>query len=202
MIRPIAWYHERHIHERRVRVLAHHFADLIAPNADVLDVGCGDGKLAARIQRARPDISVRGIDIFVRDSTAIPVIEFDGTTIPMESDSVDTVTMVDVLHHADDASRLLREAKRVAGKQIIIKDHFVQGFAAWKTLRFMDQVGNARHGVSIPCNYLTPIEWQDLFDTVGLNKVHGRERLGLYMPPLSWLFERSLHFVATLEPPA
>ena len=39
---PISWYHQRFVHERRVRVLAQHFADLIAREATVLDVGCGN----------------------------------------------------------------------------------------------------------------------------------------------------------------
>ena len=73
---PISWYHERFVHQRRIRVLAQHFADLIARDASVLDVGCGDGMLAAQIAKMRPDISMRGIDVLVRDDPAIPVEPF------------------------------------------------------------------------------------------------------------------------------
>lgn len=197
---PVAWYHERFIHRRRINVLAKHFADLIARDASVLDVGCGDGKLASLIINIRPDVTIRGIDVLVRQSPAIPVEAFDGQTIPLDSNGVDTVIMVDVLHHTESPGQLLSEAARVARKQVILKDHYLQGFAAHKTLSMMDQVGNARHGVEIPCNYLTPGQWDELYQMTRLKPVECRKKLGLYPPPLSWFFERRLHFVLALEP--
>ena len=196
---PISWLHESWIHARRIRVLARHFAELIPPRATVLDIGCGDGKLAASIQALRPDVEITGIDVLVRAGTAIPVQPFDGLTIPMATNSVETAILIDVLHHTDAPAQLLAEAARVATKQVVIKDHYRRGFAAYQTLKLMDGVGNARHGVAIPCNYLRADEWDDLFRATGLLRMECRERLGLYAPPLSWLFERSLHFIAALE---
>jgi SAM-dependent methyltransferase len=196
---PIAWVHQNFIHTRRVDVLAAHFADLIRPNASVLDIGCGDGQLAAAIIAQRPDIRIRGIDVLVRDNTAIEVTAFDGRTIPFDQDAFDTAILVDVLHHAESAPSLLAEAARVASKQIVIKDHYLRGFAAQRTLAFMDRVGNQRHGVDIPCNYLTEAQWDGLIESAGLRQVVCREKLRLYLPPLCWFFERGLHFVASLE---
>ena len=200
MSSPIAWVHKRLIHERRVQVLAQHFADLLVRDAEVLDVGCGDGKLAARILALRPDVSIRGIDVLVREETEIPVDEFNGDEIPLQTNSVDVVTLVDVLHHTQSPGQLLCESARVARKQVLLKDHYLQGFAAGKTLKMMDHVGNARHGVEIPCNYLTPSQWDDLYAAAGLKPVECRDSLGLYLPPLNWCFERSLHFIAALKP--
>ena len=67
--------------------------------------------------------------------------------------SFDVVMFVDVLHHTDDPLLLLQEAQRV-GKIILVKDHFRKGFLAGPTLRFMDWVGNAHHGVVLPYNDL------------------------------------------------
>ena len=53
MTGPVGWFHGRFIHTRRVEVLANHFADLIAPDARVLGIGCGDGMLAARVMQLR-----------------------------------------------------------------------------------------------------------------------------------------------------
>ena len=53
---------------------------------------------------------------------------------------------VDVLHHTDDPMVLLREAGRVASGFVLIKDHTQNGILAGRRLRFMDWVGNARHG--------------------------------------------------------
>lgn len=197
---PIAWYHGRFIHQRRVNVLAGHLAEMVVQDASVLDVGCGDGLLASRLSELRPDLSISGMDILVRPGARIPVTPFDGTTIPMESDSVDVVMMIDVLHHTHDPRIMLREASRVARQRVIIKDHYLQGIAAHRTLSVMDSVGNTRHGVVIPNNYQTPQQWSQHYEFSNLREVEIREHLGLYLPPLNWLFERSLHFIASLEP--
>ena len=196
---PINWVHSRFIHSRRVNVLANWISQQIVPNARLLDVGCGDGKLASKIGQERQDVAISGIDVLVRPNPVIEVKEFNGTEIPFEDHSFDTVLLVDVLHHTDHQTTLLKECARVAQQQIIIKDHFLQGIAAQKTLEFMDHVGNSRHGVEIPCNYLTPTQWTELFQAAGLRNALTLDSLGLYLPPLNWVFERKLHFIAVLE---
>jgi SAM-dependent methyltransferase len=164
----------------------------------VLDVGCGDGALAALLRERRPDIRVEGVDVLVREHTAIPVRRFDGIRIPYDDKSVDVVLMVDVLHHTDDPTVLLRESTRVARFGVLIKDHVLAGFGARLTLRGMDWVGNARHGVRLPYTYWSRAEWDDSFDQLGLIVRSWHSALHLYPAPASWLFDRSLHFIAEL----
>ena len=191
--------HQNWIFKRRIDVLARWFASLAPENSSVLDVGSGDGSIAAEIGRRRPDLTVEGVDVLVRDDTKIPVKAFDGKELPYDTDSFDFVLFVDVLHHTDDPSVLLREARRVSRSFIGIKDHTNDGLLAEQTLRFMDDVGNRRHGVSLPYNYLTEIEWRALIDDVGLGVARWEGRLGLYPLPLQPLFERSLHFISVLS---
>ncbi len=106
---------------------------------------------------------------------------------------------VDVLHHMEDPLILLREAVRVARDGIALKDHTADGLFAFRTLRYMDKVGNARHGVVLPFNYWTRRQWDDAFRALGLKVVVWKKSLGLYPWPASWLFGRSLHFVAMVE---
>jgi SAM-dependent methyltransferase len=185
---------------RRIEVLATHFADLLPRDAVVLDVGAGDGLLAKRLMERRPDLRIQGVDVLVRRETFIPVREFDGTTLPLPDRSVDAVMLVDVVHHAADQSALMREVARVARGAVVIKDHFARGLFAHTTLRFMDWVGNARYGVSLPYAYWTPEQWDAAFRDASLRVVQRRERLGLYPWPASLVFERGLHFIAVLEP--
>ncbi len=191
--------HGDYIHNRRVRVLGDHFIDLIPKTARVLDVGCGDGLLAHLLMEKRPDIKVKGIDVLVRCHTHIPVDSFDGKVIPYGDASFDVTMFVDVLHHMEDPIVLLREAIRVARAAIVIKDHTRDGLFAGPTLRFMDLVGNARHGVAIPYNYWPRQQWFEAFHRLNLTIGIWKENLGLYPPPASWIFERSLHFVARLD---
>ena len=188
--------HGNYVHTRRVRALANKFAELIPPNARVLDVGCGDGFISHLIQVKRPDIVIEGIDVLVRDSTHIPVIGFDGQTLPFADNEFDVVLFVDVLHHTDDPNILLNEAYRVSKNELIIKDHTQDGLLAGPTLRFMDRVGNARHGVVIPYNYWPECNWRRTFSKMGLKISFWTQSLNLYPWWGNWLFGRSLHFIA------
>ena len=192
--------HEHYIKQRRVRRLGAALAPLIPHGAGVLDVGCGDGRLAEELHRLRPDTSFRGVDVLVRPDCRIPVSKFDGLNLPSPDAAFDVVLIVDVLHHMDTPAVLLTEAARVARTLVIVKDHDATGFLAPRTLRFMDGVGNARFGVALPHNYLSWKQWQRLFAQVGLTPLSIERRLGIYPAPLTWLFDRSLHFVSALSP--
>lgn len=188
------------VHTRRVDVLARHLAlvSIIPPRSTVVDVGCGDGRLTAAIGRLRPDAEVSGLDVLIRPETEIPVRAFDGTTIPLPDRSVDVMLFIDVLHHTADPLVLLREARRVMRRAIVVKDHTLDGFLAGPTLRFMDRIGNARHGVALPYNYWSSAQWDRAIQDLGLRATVWKKDLGLYPKPAKWLFERSLHFIGVL----
>jgi len=192
-------FHDGYVHSRRVRVLSNHLANIIPKDACVLDVGCGDGLLAHLITRKLPETELRGIDVLVRGRTHIPVDKFDGQVIPFDDASFDVVMFVDVLHHTQDPMILLREAARVAGKSIVIKDHTLTGLLAGSTLRLMDWTGNAHHKVELPYNYWPRHKWLEAFKSLQLKVSNWTEELGLYPWPMSWFFDRSLHFIARLD---
>jgi hypothetical protein len=106
---------------------------------------------------------------------------------------------VDVLHHTDDPMVLLREAIRVSRSLIVIKDHTADGFLANPTLRLMDRVGNARHGITLPFNYWTRQRWLEAFQTMGLTVRRWNSELEIYPWPASVIFGRSLHFATALD---
>jgi SAM-dependent methyltransferase len=182
-----------------VKALAASIAPLLPANATVLDVGCGDGLLAEAVRYRRPDVEFRGIDVIARPDARIPIAVFDGETLPFPPEAFDVVLFADVLHHTPYAERLLADARLIAREGVVIKDHCADGLLAWPTLRFMDRVGNARFGVALPHLYLRWREWEAMFDRLGLIVTGVRRHLGLYPPPLSWVFDRSLHFVAIVS---
>lgn len=192
--------HARWVSDRRVRVLSRHLAEAIPREGRLLDVGCGDGRISKQIGERRPDLEVRGIDVHVREDAAIPVTAFDGRRIPAEDGAYDTVLFVDVLHHTEDPWVLLREARRVGRRCVVIKDHNRNGLLAGTTLRIMDRVGNRPDQVALPYNYWPRERWREAFGKLHLRVVSWEERLGMFPPPADWIFGRSLHFVARLEP--
>lgn len=192
--------HERVVVGRRARVLAGHLADLIPSAARVLDVGAGDGQIAHELLRLRPDLSLRAFDISRRAKTCVPVEEFNGAALPVRDQEADIVLLIDCLHHASDPLALLREGCRAASRGVVIKDHLADRWLARPTLAFMDRVGNARHGVPLPCQYWTRKEWQAAIDSLGWLVEEWREEIGLYPWPASELFERGLHLIARIGP--
>jgi SAM-dependent methyltransferase len=191
--------HEACIYGRRIRRLSELLAELTPPSCSLLDVGCGDGKLARALLDKRPDLRIEGVDVLVRDRVWLPVQAFDGKSLPHPACSFDGVMLIDVLHHTRDPLMLLREALRVSRRWLIVKDHVRIGPAAAWRLRFMDYIGNAHHAVALPYNYLSTGEWSELRRVLDLKVASEVKQLGLYPPPFDYMFGAGLHFVALWE---
>jgi SAM-dependent methyltransferase len=199
MLSWTGWAHQRLVYGRRIETLARAIADVLPSNTTVLDVGSGDGRLARRVMDLRRDVRITGVDVLVRPGSFIPIAAFDGDHLPYGDGEFDVVLLVDVVHHARHQMLLLRETARVARRAVVIKDHTVEGVLARPTLRMMDWVGNARHGVDLPYAYWTRDEWDRAFGELGLHATARRDRLDLYPWPASLAFDRGLHFLAVLE---
>ncbi len=143
----------------------------------------------------RPDVTITGVDLIVRPETHVPVTPFDGNRI-----SFDVVMFVDILHHTEDPETLLAEARRVASQAVVLKDHTRDGIRAGSTLRFMDGVGNAPHGIPLPYNCWPERHWHEAFAGLGLTPEVRLTKLGLNAALATWLFDRSLHVNARLNP--
>jgi len=197
---PVGAIHGAVVAGHRARILAHRFAELLGDARTILDVGCGDGSIDLLIQGANPGLSIRGVDVLVRPNAKVPVASFDGRELPFGDKTFDAVMFVDVLHHTDDPCVLLEEAKRVARSAVVLKDHTMEGPLAYQTLRLMDWVGNAHHGVALPYNYWREQRWRDAFASIGFRVERWQSRLNLYPWPASLIFDRRLQFIARLKP--
>ncbi len=194
--------HRRTVFGRRARVLAELLAAKIPAGASVLDVGCGDGTIATLIASRNPSVTLQGIEFAPRTDCRIECKLFDGSSIPFPADSFDVCMFVDVLHHVKDSEgieQLLREAGRVSRKLVLIKDHLTGSRFDFRTLQFMDWVGNRPHGVILPYNYQSRDQWDKHFLAAGLRVKEWQTNVPLYPFPFSALFGRQLHYIGLLE---
>lgn len=197
LVKPL---HSSFISGRRIDRLSAAIARMLPQGQSLkgLDVGCGQGEIAARVQQLCPQISLDGVEVLVRHDAAIPVTKFDGKRLPFAASSFDFVMLIDVVHHVENQLELLRECSRVANKFVLIKDHYCESIWDNLVLRFMDWIGNRAYAVTLPYSYLSRKRWEQLLEKCDLFLEEEIMQLDLYGAPWSLVLEANLHFMARL----
>lgn len=193
--------HEKLLFSGRCCALTNYLCDFFPDDANqsIIDVGCGDGRISCGISKIKTNLNFLGIDVFSRDSCAINFQVYDGKKIPFDDKSHDYVMFVDVLHHTNNIEDLLLEAKRVARKRIIIKDHYSNNIIDDFLLRVADIVGNFSYGVNLPFNFLSKKEWEDMFIKNSFTQTKIQTEFKLYPSILNKIFGERIQFITSLE---
>jgi SAM-dependent methyltransferase len=146
--------------------MAQEIGRLIPRGSEVLDVGCGNGFIAHHLS-AMLGASVVGIDLGNSAEAAIDFRRYDGAHFPLMADSFDAVLLCYVLHHAQDASVVLNEMRRVlreVGFAIIYEDiprsWWDRWVCCWHNLLWQSRTGS--------CTFRGESEWRSLFESFGL----------------------------------
>ncbi|OIO42394.1 SAM-dependent methyltransferase [Candidatus Pacearchaeota archaeon CG_4_9_14_3_um_filter_35_19] len=130
---------------------------------NVLDLGSSDGRLTKAISEEVKDTKFIGVDVVVQPETFIPIEKYDGGRIPFKKNYFDCVMLIDVLHHDEEIDEVIKEAKRVSKKYILIKDHYWSNWFDFKILQMADYIGNKPFGVRLPYNFLRMEQWKKIF---------------------------------------
>jgi len=92
-----------------------------AHGARVLDIGCGDGALIARLGTCRPrwefsgvEIAARAVELARARCPDADITIYDGAVLPFEAGRFDLAILSHVLEHVPDPVPALREAARVS----------------------------------------------------------------------------------------
>jgi len=182
--------------------LTEYVSRLLPPGpCSILDIGAGDGSLGLVFQTFRPATRVVGIEVALRAATraGVPMVRFDGRSIPFADESFDVSLVSNVLHHASDPGALLREARRVTRKRIIVKDHLSEGRLDDLKLAALDVMGNLRLGAQVSAVYLTRQRWNELFASLPGVRVSTFERLPFRRGLLELLFSNGLEVIFALD---
>lgn len=190
------------IYKRRIEVLSKLICQQLQTQDRVLDVGCGNGTLAAAIQnhpQCPKNVTLSGAEKNPRGNEAIEVQAFDGYKIDAADNSWDVTILADVVHHEVDAMKLLREVARVTARTILIKDHKAEGFLSYQRICFMDWAANKPWGIPCLYRYYSAQKWQEICQEIGFEIDFELKSIDLY--PFGWnqFFGKKLQYFAAAQ---
>jgi len=153
--------------KKRAVTIALQMKDYIKKGNRLLDIGLGNGYVAKQI-RNHFKVYMEGVDVVDYNETDIKNTIYDGLCLPFKDKSFDCCLILQTLHHCTDQIQVLKEAKRVSRKRIIIMEDVYNNYFE-KLMTFLhDYISNKRKGVDCPYYFHNKQEWKDIFDKLGL----------------------------------
>lgn len=148
--------------ENKVRT----FIDVLPQGVRILDLGSGNCMVANYLMENGKTVTAIDVKNLSIIKEIVPVV-YDGVTLPFKDDDFETVLVLTVLHHSRNPVELIREAKRVGHKIIIIEDTYKNKFRKLVT-QTMDTIVNFGHSEMTYQNR-NEFEWEAIFKGEGLN---------------------------------
>lgn len=131
----------------------------------VLEAGAGNGALVKLLNNEGLQLSALDIeDKSLFEDVAVEV--YDGEKFPFTDKQFDVCQLITMLHHTTNAEELIREAKRVSNRVIIMEDIYEGLFQKYLTW-FTDSLVNWEF-FGHPHTNQTDAEWRELFERNGL----------------------------------
>ena len=172
------------IYERAAQKMCLDCQDFIQEGSKILDLGCGSGIIGAAFQDFF-QAKVIGVDIKDNRISPFPFRVLNGKSLPFPENSFDIVLINYVLHHSEDPTSLLKEAKRVAKDKIIVYEDLPEGLLSRIICKihgisfdkiFQNQTSfktefpkEAKVEKRTKSSFASESEWEKIFKKIGLN---------------------------------
>ncbi|MDD4333695.1 MAG: class I SAM-dependent methyltransferase [Candidatus Pacebacteria bacterium] len=153
------------------------FKDYISLNANVLDLGCGSGILAKKIEK-KFKANIQGVDVVDMRVNDVSLKIYNGSDLSFISDNeFDTVLISYVLHHTENPESILKQAKRITKKNIIIFEDMNEGLLGKIYCYFHGRLFDFFFlRKSIPAKFFNEKEWKEIFNELGLKIVYSKSK--------------------------
>lgn len=179
------------LQKKRAKKLVHLLGRFIKKGDNVLDLGMGDGLIAKQLQ-LNHDIKIMGLDVEDYNTTDIPLVINNSKRLPFRDRQFDVVLIISVLHHADNFTSLLAEAKRICKRCIIILEDVYSNIIERMAIILTDALSNFLNPMNMPFNFRREREWLSIFNTLNLKLLSKHQQ---EIPWFDW-FQRVLFVLA------
>ena len=150
---------------KKAKIKLQRLAKFYPTPTTILEVGGGNGALTLLQREAGHQVTALDIANKSAFEEVLPIV-YDGGKFPFEDHSFETVQLITMLHHTPDPAHLVKEAKRV-GKRVIIMEDIYSNLIQ-KYLTFAADSVNNWEFIGHPHTNKTDKAWQALFQDLGL----------------------------------
>lgn len=155
--------------QQRANKIAGKLAPHIETRDHVLDIGAGGCRVSAKLKDLT-EAAITPLDTVDHNRTSMDLQLYDGITIPYPDDSFSVASLVFVLHHAENPTKLLSEAARVSRRRVLVVEDSPRNQLerhAWRM--FDDRVNHGVHeDIALAHDTKTTEEWEVDFTEAGL----------------------------------
>lgn len=155
---------------------------------NILDIGSGmcDITRALRLKGYKvTPVDIQDLSVF---DDIVPVV-YNGKKLPFKDNEFNTALLLDMLHHVPDPISLLKEAKRVAKRLVIMEGTYQNQSQKYLTF-LMDSVTNLEF-IGHPHNNKSGKEWVQIFESLNLKvKIAKSHDFWKYFEATTYILER------------
>ena len=176
------------VYEMAAKKMCFHCKGFIKEGSKILDLGCGSGIIGNHFQQYFKG-ELMGVDIKDQRIVNVPFQVYNGVFLPFSENHFDVVLINYVLHHCQNPSATLEEAKRVVKDKIIIFEDLAEGILAKLICKI--------HGISFDFlfqrnketgNFKKGDEWEKIFENLGLKLIFEKRVSSIFDPVKKKLF--------------
>lgn len=149
----------------RSKGLVKQFEQYLNKNDTILDVGSGDCKICEILKERGHSVTPLDVKNLSCCDNIEPIL-YDGKKIPFKDNKFDVALIITVLHHTPNPAEIIKEAKRVCKRIIIVEDINENKFRKYLT-NFLDSLYNLEF-IGHPHSNKTDQEWKSLFKKLEL----------------------------------